>query len=65
MKNFTRDQLKQSYLELSDVSMQDSIFEKSISNEKKIICPLCEIYIDENSFDDHKETVHKRLTFID
>ena len=33
MKNLFGDKLKQSILEISDVSMQDSIFEKDISME--------------------------------
>ena len=64
MKNLFCEQLKQSILEISDVSMQDNCFEKDISLEIKNFCPLCDKYI-EDSYDDHKYDYHTKITFRD
>ena len=66
MKNLKGEQLKQSILEISDVSMQDSIFETSYSSEKNVLCPFCdcELYFDnEDSFLSHIEEHPKNLSY--
>ena len=55
MKNFGRDQLRQAVLEISDVSMQNSLFETSFSTEKQFICWFCAKKFNEKDFCDHIE----------